>query len=287
MASAFCTGGLESRYVVLTGGTDGIGRAVLLNLLHLGATAIVVGRSRLKWGETYKLIPAALHNKVEFWCYDLSLMQDVKALADKILTGERRIDTLIHCAGLTLRTKTMTAEGLETVFAVQYLARFYLSNLLLPHLEATNGTVVVVSAGGTISTTAFNFGNLQGEQYYNGVHALKHESVANDMYILDVGKRYPQVNWYNYGPGVVRTGLLRDMGLTFRVVAAVVGYCISVRPEKAADDIIVLISSKPASGLYVRGPKLNKVSSFRSDPSNQNQLREVSEGLVAKSVKSL
>lgn len=284
MANATCIEDFKSRYVVVTGGTDGIGRAVLLKLLHLGATAVVVGRSKQKWSEAYALIPVAFRDKVEFWCYDLCLMQNVRALADKILTGARQVDTLIHCAGLTLRTKTMTTEGLESVFAVQYLARFYLSNLLLPHLEATNGAVVVVSAGGTISTTNFSFGNLHGEQYYNGVHALKHESVANDMYILDVAKRHPQVNWYNYGPGLVRTGLLRDMGFALRFVAAVVGCCISIRPEKAADDIIVLISSKAPSGLYVRGTKSSKVSSFRSDSSNQNQLRELSDGLIEKAI---
>ena len=230
------TKSLQGQYVLLTGGTDGIGRAVLLKLLDQGAEVVVVGRSKEKWNATHRLIPTAVVSKVDFCCYDLSLMQNVRGLVEDILGRNRQVSILIHCAGVMLRKKTMTAEGLEVVFAVQYLARFYLNKLLISHLEATKGKVIVVSAGGTISRMNFDFNNLQGDKFYNGVHALKHESVANDIQVLEAAKRHPQVDWYNYGPGVVRTGLLRDMGSALRAVAHVVGYCISVSSENAANE---------------------------------------------------
>ncbi len=280
------TGSLENSHVLLTGGTDGIGLAVLLKLLCLGARVLVVGRSDEKWKAASLLIPAEQKGSVDFCRCDLSLMRNVKKLAKEVLERDHQVNVLIHCAGVMLKKKTITPEGLETVFAVQFLARYYLSNLLLPTLEANEGRIVVVSAAGTMPTTTFDFDNLQGEKYYSGVHALKHESVANDMLVLDVSERCPRVKCYNYGPGFVRTKLLRDMGPLFRTMASIFGFCISITTDKAADDIVALITSQLPSGLYTRGVKPKKASSFRSDPNNKLRLHNLSGALVETALSS-
>jgi NAD(P)-dependent dehydrogenase (short-subunit alcohol dehydrogenase family) len=214
-------------------------------------------------------------------------MQNVKALGETVLNRTRNVSVVVHCAGVMLRDKTLTDEGLEEVFAVQFLARYYLNKLLLPHLEATKGKVVVVSAGGSIRGIKFDFDNLQGEKFYNGVHALKHESLANDMQILEYSKRYPYILWFNYGPGVVKTTLLRDMGPLLQTIASLVSPCMSISPERAAEDIVELLTSQKESGLYGRGIKLNRPNAFRSDSVNQARLREVSDGLIEKALEHL
>ena len=281
------SGNIENWHVLLTGGTDGIGLAVLLKMVSLGAASVVVvGRSEEKWMAASSLIPAARAGSVEFWRYDLSLMRDVKRLAEEVIRRDCPLHALIHCAGVMLKKKTITSEGLETVFSVQYLARYYLSNLLRPQLEATKGRIVVVSAGGTMPTANFDFDNLQGEKYYTGVHALKHESVANDMLVLDAATRFPLIKCYNYGPGFVRTKLLSDMGRFFRIMASVLGHCISIAPNTAAEDIVTLITSQLPSGLYVRGLKPKSPSYFRADPNNQERLRNLSSALIEKALSS-
>jgi NAD(P)-dependent dehydrogenase (short-subunit alcohol dehydrogenase family) len=282
-------GALHDQFVLLTGGTDGIGRALLLKLLDQGATVTVVGRSNEKWETTRKLLSSKVVNRVDFLCHDLSLMSQVKALADVIIRQKaKKINALVHCAGIMLREKTLTKEGLEEVFSIQCLARYYLSNLLLAHLEAAGaGKVVSVSAGGTVKGLKFDFENLQGEKFYGGVYALRHESVANDMHILGLAKLHPGIRWYNYGPGVVNTSLLRDMGSALRCIAQIIGFCTAISPEMAAEDILNLLLASPplSSGLYVRGATPSRPTPFRSDPNQQAKLRlkcdKIIEGALA------
>lgn len=273
---------LDGKIVLLTGGTDGIGRALLLKLIKNGATVTVVGRSREKWLETQRLLDEGA--PVDFLCYDLALMQQVKAMADEFMFKRETLDFLVHSAGLTLSKRCITTEGVEEVFAVQFLARYYLNQILLPRLLVSRGKVVVVSAGGTVNDTKFDFENLQGEKYYSGVHALKHESIANDMQILQFATRHAEVYWYNYGPGVVRTNLMHDMGMLFLCLVHSVAFIIGIAPEKAAEDIMILLQSDKPSGLYVRDAQEMEPVGDRSATELQQKLFHISKQLVDKAL---
>mmetsp|Transcript_19386 Transcript_19386/g.26604 ORF Transcript_19386/g.26604 Transcript_19386/m.26604 type:complete len:289 (-) Transcript_19386:293-1159(-) len=270
--------------ILLTGGTDGIGKAVLTKLLDTNPNKIlVIGRSKEKWDEINKTISKrSSSTKVEFQSRNLSLMADVQNLANDIIQSDERYHIIIHCAGVMKRRRMLTSEGLEEVFAIQYLARYYLNQLLKPPPEEGFGRVVIVSAGGSIKGTKFDFENLQGEKFYNGIHALKHESIANDMQILDMARHETNKNvrWYNYGPGVVRTDLLKDMSQLLKNTAKLAGHFIGISADAAAKDIVELLLSEKESGLYVRGVKRKKPSSFRANVGNQQKLREISEQLV-------
>lgn len=272
----------DGQTALITGGTGGIGRETALLLAAQGAQVIIAGRSAEKGAAVVAEIERiAPDSGAAFHTADLSLMRGVDALADMICSAYPRLDMLVHCAGVMLPKRTLTAEGLETVFAVQCLARLRLTERLLEPLRAApSPRVVSVSAGGTIDLE-FDFDNLQGEKRYDGVHALQHESVANDLLTLEQAARFPGVRFYNYGPGYVRTPLLRDMPGLFRGFAGFVGLFIGYTPGQAAMDIVRLLADAPESGLYGRKGKHNAPSTFKADRANQTRLYETGERLIA------
>ncbi len=276
-----------ARWAVVTGGTDGIGRATAERLALRGYHVVIVARNAEK-GERAagELNAKAASNAVTFWQADLSLMREAERLAARLRAELPRLDVLIYCAGVMLRRRTLTAEGIETVFAVQYLSRYLLTGRVIDLLERDSGKLVNVSAGGSIPMP-LDFDNLNGEKFYHGVIALMHESVANDMLILDVNERYPHVCAYCYGPGYVRTTLMRDMPAWLRFFSATGGRLISITPERAADQIMTLITMPHPNGLhgrlieFARKVHHNKPRGFRADARNRQRLREVSDRLIA------
>lgn len=272
----------EATVALVTGGTDGIGKQTALRLAQRGVHLILVGRNASKGdafaAELRTVVPSCT---VQFIQADLALMQDVQRLADNVRAQHDRLDMLVHCAGVMLRKRILTAEGLETVFAVQYLARMLLTNVLLDRLTAAvDPRVVDVSAGGMFNFP-LNFDNLQGEQRYSGVSALLQESIANDMLVLELAARHADVRFFNYGPYYVRTTLLRDMSPLLRIFAATGGRLISITPQRAADDILTLLTGDYASGLYGRKAKRSRVSRYKANPANRERLWHVSETLIA------
>lgn len=275
---------LRGQLAVITGGTDGIGKETALRLAALGAELILVGRNPEKGQQAVAQIQAAYpSSRIHYWSFDLSLMQSVNQLAQRIRTQVPRLDMLIHSAGVMLPKRRLTTEGLETVFAVQYLARFQLTNALLGHFGPQQ-RIVSVSAGGTIPLH-LDFNNLNGERFYNGVFALIHESVANDLFGLRFIDQHPEICFYNYGPFYVQTGLFVDMAWPFKLATNTVGRFVATTTAAAAQDIVGLLTGDQPSGMYSRHLKPVKPSRYRIDKAVQSRLWAVSEQLVADALK--
>lgn len=269
---------------LVTGGTAGIGKEAALRLAQAGAHVIIVGRDAERGQRAVDEIQVGVPGSdIRYWQHDLALMKSVQALAATVRAEALRLDMIVHSAGVMLPRRELTAEGLETVFAVQYLARFYLSNLLADHLPE-HARILSVSAGGTIPIH-LNFNNLNGEKFYNGVYALIHESVANDLFALRFMAEHPAIRFYNYGPFYVRSGLFTEMGLLFKLATATIGRLVATTPQVAATDIIGLLSSDSGSGMYSRRLKLVKPNRYRSDKAVQDRLWMVSEQMVADALK--
>lgn len=271
---------LRGQTALITGGTDGIGKGAALRMAALGAKVIIVGRSAEKGERALSEIRAAIPSaEADFWPYDLARMQEVARLAEQVRGKVPHLAYLIHSAGVMLPRRTLTVEGLETVFAVQYLARFYLTRSVLDCLSG-GGRVLSVSAGGTIPIQ-LDFSNLNGERFYNGVYALIHESVANDLFGMRFIRIHPDIRYYNYGPFYVKSGLFTEMGLAFKLTTATIGRLMATTPEAAARDIAVLITSDRPSGMYSRNLKLITPNAYRSDPAVQDRLWAESERLIS------
>ncbi len=141
---------LRGRTAVVTGATSGLGRAAALQLADLGARVVLVGRDPDKAEAARREIVAATGNdNVAVAQADLSLVADVRMLAQRLLRDEPRLHVLVNNAGVLLNERTTTAEGNETTLATNLLAPFLLTQLLLPRLrECAPSRIINVSSGG-------------------------------------------------------------------------------------------------------------------------------------------
>lgn len=139
---------LTGQTVVITGATGGLGLAAASEIASLGARTVVVGRSE----EKLKKVEDSVEGQVAPYKADLSLMSEIRRLADELLEGEPRIDVLINNVGVLLPERSVTSEGLEQTFAVDLAGHFLLTNLLAERLvESSPARLINITSGGMYS----------------------------------------------------------------------------------------------------------------------------------------
>jgi len=213
---------------------------------------------------------------------DLSLMREVRRAAEHIRQTFDRLDVLVHSAGGTFPgRRTLTDEGLELSFAIQYLARFVLTNELLDLLKAAPGPQVLSIAGGAYGSKQVDFDNLHGEKSYGKFKAIGKTAAMN--YLLTLGQlaRYQDITFYNYGPGLVRTATVTENVAIMRLLMNTVGRLFSRSPEQAANDIVALLTGEYPGGFYERLLKRNEQPTVaKSDAALSKKLWDYSQKLV-------
>lgn len=243
---------LMNKIVVLTGATSGIGLATAKVLCKRGAHVIGIGRSHEKCEKVKEELNQSCAGKADFIVSDLSSLQSVRVLAEEIknliaASGENRIDVLIHNAGTFTSWYMSTAEGFEMQFAVNHLAPFLLTHLLLPLLRnAPDGRVISVSSGSHYHTR-IHWKDILLKKHYNCLLAYKQSKLANVLFIRELRKRLGQdsaIHAYAADPGLVNT----DMGLKSTTGLAHLIWSIRKNsgdsPSKAAHSLAFLASEE-------------------------------------------
>ncbi|MBD0253519.1 MAG: SDR family NAD(P)-dependent oxidoreductase, partial [Rubrobacter sp.] len=127
---------MGGKTALITGGTSGIGKATAVALAAMGADVVVVGRNRERGEVALGEIKSQSHSEsVELMLADLSVQDEVRGLAGAFLERYDRLDVLANNAGLVQSKRTETADRIETTLAVNHLAPFLLTNLLLDRLK--------------------------------------------------------------------------------------------------------------------------------------------------------
>ncbi len=128
----YSNGGMGGMTVLITGGTSGIGKAAAVALAAMDANVVVVGRNQDRGEAAVEEVSARSHNEsVELLLADLSVQSEVKGLAEEFQGSHDRLDVLVNNAGLVQSKRTETPDGIETTLAINHLAPFLLTNLLL------------------------------------------------------------------------------------------------------------------------------------------------------------
>jgi NAD(P)-dependent dehydrogenase (short-subunit alcohol dehydrogenase family) len=236
----FNDGPMAGRTVLVTGATSGIGRATALGLARMGAHVAITGRDRGRTEDAAREIGAVGGMKVEVFVADLSAQAQVRRLASEVLEHLPRIDVLVNNAGGYWHTRHVTADGLERTFAVNHLAPFLLTNLLLDRLERSAPARVVTVASNAHTTGRIDFDDLQGEQSYSGGRAYSQSKLANVLFTYQLAKTMHRsaVTANALHPGVVRTSFgAEDPARTQRLLVPVLRPVMKSPAQGAATSI--------------------------------------------------
>ncbi len=278
-------GGMGGKTVLITGGTSGIGKASAVALAATGANVVIVGRSPERGEAALRDIKAQSHSEaVELVLADLSVQSEVRGLADEFLERHDRLDVLANNAGLVQSKRTETADGIETTLAINHLAPFLLTNLLLDRLKESAPSRVI-----TVSSEAQRWGNIdfddiQSRQKYRGFPVYGMTKLANIMFTYELAERlkgtFVAANCLH--PGGVGTNFGRNnagpMALFFRAAKPFMR-----TPEQGADTLIWLASSPDVdgvSGKYFSDRKEIEAKEIAHDPAARLRLWEISEELT-------
>jgi len=201
------SGPMTDRTVLVTGGSGGIGRATALGLARMGADLAITGRDRGRTEGAAGEIRAAGGGQVEVFVADLSSQSQVRRLAEEVLQRLSRIDVLVNNVGGFWNTRHVTADGLERTFALNHLASFLLTNLLLDRLAQSAPARVVTVSSNAHAQGRIDFDDLQGERSYSGARAYSQSKLANVLFTYELARRLQAsaVTANALHPGVVRT----------------------------------------------------------------------------------
>jgi len=274
---------MKNKVALVTGSTDGVGRMVAQRLAENGAHVFVHGRDKAR-GENLVAQIGARGGKAEFLAADLSSLAEVRRLAESIRSRTDRLHLLINNAGVGSNSggpaRRTSADGYELRFAVNYLAGFLLTPLLLPLMkESAPARIVNVASAGQ---QAIDFDDVMLERGYSGVRAYCQSKLAQILFTIDLatGLEGSGVTVNSLHPAsYMDTTMVRDAG---------------VKPwstvEEGAEAILNLATS-PAlegrSGLYFDGLREARANAQAYDATARRKLRDLSLDLTGLSQKKI
>ena len=275
---------MHGRTALITGGTGGIGRATAMGLGRLGASVAITGRDAARAEDTAREIREATGATVFVFLADLSSQAEVRRLAAEALDRLPAIDVLVNNVGGYWDTRQLTVDGVERTFAVNHLAPFLLTELLLPRLKRSAYARVVTVASQAHTQGWIDFDDLQGERSYSGARAYSQSKLANVLFTHELARRQPRVTANALHPGVVSTAFgAADPGRTQRLLVPLLRPFMK-SPARGAETTIYAASAPELVG--ATGGYFANSRSRRSAPQSYNQdlasrLWQVSEDLVS------
>jgi retinol dehydrogenase-14 len=278
-------GGMEGKVVLITGGTSGIGRAAATALAAMGAEVAVTGRSRQRGEAAVEEIRDTSGNeRVSLMLADLAVQTEVRGLAEEFRERYDRLDVLVNNAGIIQSKRTETPDGLELTLAVNHLAPFLLTNLLLDLLKESAPSRIITVSSEARRGAQIDFEDLQSERRYRAFKVYGMTKLANILFTYELAERLE-------GTGVVANclhpgGVNTNFGTNNRSFGTLLFRAFKPfmrTPEQGADTIVYLAISPEAgkmTGRYLTDRKV--VASFNEphDEATQKRLWEVSEKLT-------
>jgi len=243
--------GVRGKRVIITGGTGGIGLAAAEQLAALGAQLAIVARDPARAETAVARIGGAGDGgSVDVLAADLSSQASVRALAAEALSRYERIDVLINNAGAMNRTRQLTEDGLELTWAVNHLAPFLLTNLLLERIVASAPARIITTTSDAHKGVLIPFDDMTAERGYSRQGFLRYgqTKLANILFTVELARRLQGrgVTANCVHPGVVATGFNRNNGALMGVVMTALKP-FSRSPAKGAETLVWLADSADVS----------------------------------------
>lgn len=280
------TSGMAGRTVLITGGTGGIGKATAIGLASLGARVGIIGRDRAR-AETAAAAIAreAGNDAIDVFVADMASQVEVRRLAAEVLAAYPRLDVLVNNVGGFWSHRHETADGLEHTFALNHLAPFLLTSLLLDRLKRSAPARIVTVASAAQGMGRIDFDDLMGQRKYSGQTAYNQSKLANVMFTYELARRLEGsgVTATVLHPGMTSTGFSsEDPSRVFAPLVAVMRPFMR-KPAKGAETPIYLASSAEAAGItgtYFANRAARESNKSSYDRATTARLWDVSAGLV-------
>jgi NAD(P)-dependent dehydrogenase (short-subunit alcohol dehydrogenase family) len=274
---------MDGKVCVVTGATSGIGKATAAALARLGATVVLVGRDRSRTEAAVAEISSVSASPPRAEIADLASLEQVRELAGR-LAGLERIDVLVNNAGLVLGERRTTRDGFEHVFALNHLAPFLLTSLLLPKLTASAPARVVTVTSDAHSAARLDLVDPNLEHGWDSWRSYANSKLANILFTRELARRLDGtgVTANCAHPGVVRTGFGREARPLLRL-GVTIARPFMASPERGADTIVYLASSPDVAdetgGYYVKRQRREPSAAARDDAAAR-KLWEISEKMT-------
>ncbi|HEX8731090.1 MAG TPA: SDR family oxidoreductase [Ktedonobacterales bacterium] len=263
---------LTGRSILVTGATSGIGYAAARDLARMGAAVTLAGRDPARVNASVDQIRRETGvTAVDGLVADLSSMAGVRELASAYLASHDRLDVLLNNAGAWFTTRQTTVDGYERTFALNHLAPFLLTHLLLDQLKASGPARIITVASMAHNGQRINLDDVNNARPpYQGLRVYGESKLANIMFTYALARRLSGtgVTANTLHPGLVSTGFGKNNGASMRWMMALYAL-IAISPEQGARTSVYLASSPDVAD--VTGKYFIKEKPVRSSPASYDE----------------
>ena len=276
---------MKGKICLVTGATNGIGKVTAQALAQMGGTVVIVGRNPSKTTQLVEEIRAASGNKnVDCLLADLSSQQDIRRLADEFKSKYSHLHVLLNNAGGFFMQRQLSVDGIEMTFALNHLAYFLLTNLLLDTIKASAPARIINVSSGAHTSGKIEFDNLQGERGYRP-RAYDNSKLANILFTMELARRLEgsAVTVNALHPGFVATGFAKNNGKVIATLSGLLAPLVARSPAKGAETSIYLASSpgvEDITGKYFYDSHVIPAAPQATDVEVSRKLWDVSAELV-------
>lgn len=276
---------VHGKTVLVTGASSGIGLEASIALARRGARVVMVGRDPGRIASaTAAVAERAPGAEVELIRSDFASQESVRALTERVLKTYDRLDVLVNNAGTVRKRRVLTVDGIEATFAVNHLAPFLLTNLLLDRVVASApARIVTVSSVGHLNAT-FDFDDLGFERGYGVMKAYARSKLANVLFSSELARRLPpEVTSNALHPGGVNTNIWSGAPTWTKPIIALLMRPSFITAEQGGSYLADLVAN-PAyaalTGAYFDRDRAVPPSPRAQDPELARRLWDVSAKLV-------
>lgn len=247
-----------SKTIIITGASDGIGKALATQLSNEGNQVVIIGRSEIKTKQV------ANDLKVDYYIVDFTKLSEVRILAETLKQKYPTIDVLINNAGGMFSNKVITEDGFEKTLQVNHLAHFLLTGVLFDNLQRSSAIIINTSSLANNKFSKLDINDLNLNHKYNYLRAYGNAKLANVLFTREFEKRYRSsgIKIAAFHPGDVNTNfgnesVLMTLVKKFKISRKIMGM---ITPSEGADTAYYLATSNDTwqSGEYYYKRKITK-----------------------------
>ena len=272
---------IEEQTVLITGATDGLGRALVHELASRGATVLLHGRDQARLSDTSRAIREATGNdRLVAYRADFSALEQVRRLATEVLSEQGRLDLLINNAGIGAggrrAPREESADGYELRFAVNYLAPFLLTVLLLPLLRRSAPARIVNVA--SVGQAPIDFDDVMLERAYDGWRAYRQSKLAQVIFTFELARRLRAADQQDVTVNALHPATLMNTKMVYESV----GYTMSTIEDGLEATLRLAVSPQldGVTGAYFDGLQPARADEQAYDLTARQRLWRLSEELV-------